>query len=50
MRGFDGIMDSMAMSLGKLQEIVQDRKAWCDAIHGVTESWTQLLVVELLLL
>ena len=26
------------------------QKAWCDAIHGVTETWTQLLVVELLLL
>ena len=37
-----GIIDSVNMSLSKLQEIVKDREAWCAAVHVVTKSQTQL--------
>ena len=38
----DGIIDSMAMNLSKLQEIEKDREAWHAAVHGVAKSQTQL--------
>ena len=39
-RWLDGITDSMDINLGKLQEIVKNRKAWHAAVPNISKSWT----------
>ena len=51
-RWLDGIISSMDMSLSKHQEIVKEREAWYDAVHGISQSqtrlsdWTTIIVSE----
>ena len=46
MRWLDGIINSMATSLSKFQEIVKDRQGWHASVHGVTKSRTSDLATE----
>ena len=42
MKWLDNIIDSMGVILSKLREVVEDKKAWCAAVHGVAKNWPWL--------
>ena len=42
LRWLDSMRDSMDINLNKLGEMVEDKAAWCAAVHGVTKSQTGL--------
>ena len=42
MRWLDGITDAVNMNLGKLREMVRDRRAWSATARGVAKSRTRL--------
>ena len=41
MRCLESITNSMDMDLREFRQIVEDRGAWCDAVHGVTKNHTE---------
>ena len=42
MRWLDGVIDSMGMSLSKIQEMMKDREVWYATVYGVAKNWTWL--------
>ena len=42
----DDVTDSMDMSLSKLQDMGKDKEAWCAAVYGIANNWTQLVTEQ----
>ena len=42
MRWLDGVSAAMDVSWSELRELLMDREAWRDAVHGISKSWTRL--------